>query len=244
VETAQRKVALIVANGKPHMGLSIATRLTNAGHDVFLVGENIDPGLCDEGAPVTFRLTWRGLDADGVARSVESLIERVPHADVLVIAADAFGASDHGPTRVESLATSEWNSVVLENLTAPFLVVKAYASGMQKQRWGRVLFVIPEEVRARPDGAGAHSIASKAGLIGLARTLVHELGPDQVTVNCVSSGADSSRPAAGVNRECPHVTLRQAEAIDAAEAVAFLASEGASFITGMTLDVNGGRSML
>jgi NAD(P)-dependent dehydrogenase (short-subunit alcohol dehydrogenase family) len=65
VETAQRKVALIVANGKPHMGLSIATRLTNAGHDVFLVGENIDPGLCDEGAAVTFRLTWRGLDADG-----------------------------------------------------------------------------------------------------------------------------------------------------------------------------------
>jgi NAD(P)-dependent dehydrogenase (short-subunit alcohol dehydrogenase family) len=70
--------------------------------------------------------------------------------------------------------------------------------------------------------------------------LVHELGPDQVTVNCVAAGLASG----GGDRGGRSVTARQPEALDAAEAVVFLASEGASFITGTTLDVNGGRTML
>lgn len=236
VESTQRRVALVVANGDARMGLSIADRLVRAGHDVVLVGDN--------GDAVTLPWNLSGLDAAGVARSVKDLIVHVPKADILVIATNAPGETSGTSTQIEFLKSSDWNSVVLANLTAAFLVVKAYISDMQKQRWGRVIFVVPEEIRARPDGANAPFIASKAGLVGLARTLVHELGPDQVTVNCVASGMGPSRSPADIDREGPHVTARPPGPADAAEAVAFFASEGAAFITGMTLDVNGGRAML
>jgi 3-oxoacyl-[acyl-carrier protein] reductase len=222
------------------MGLAIADKLTQAGHRVVLVGDNVNANICSDGATDMIPLTWGELDAAGLAKSVDDLVGRVRKVDILVFATDAPRTGRHGATPVESLQSSDWNAVVLENLTAAFLVVKAYIPRMQKQRWGRVVFVVPEEVRARPNGAGAHFIAAKAGLIGLARTLVHEVGPDQVTVNCVAAGSASGDHKRGGR----HASLQPPTTIDAAEAVAFLVSEGASFITGTTLDVNGGRTML
>lgn len=143
---------------------------------------------------------------------------------------------------------SDWDEVLGSNLTGAFLLTQACMQSMLKQRWGRVINIT--SVVGEVGAAGqANYAASKAGLIGLTKSLARELASRTITVNAVAPGyietamtavlTDAQRAAM-----TQHIPLARAGTdADIAHAVAFLASEGASYITGHTLDVNGGMYM-
>jgi len=144
---------------------------------------------------------------------------------------------------------ADWDDTLATNLTGAFLVTQALLPQMLKLRWGRILNIT--SIVGQTGQAGqANYAASKAGLIGLTKSLARELASRTITVNAVAPGyietamttvlTDAQRDAMLV-----HVPLgRPGTDLEVAHAVRFLASEEAGYITGHTLDINGGLSMI
>lgn len=142
----------------------------------------------------------------------------------------------------------DWDDVMSTNLTGAFLMAQAFMPSMVKARWGRVINV--SSVVGEIGQAGqVNYAASKAGLIGVTKSLARELGGRSITVNAVAPGYIETAMTAVLTAEqktamTQHVPLgRVGTDMDVAYAVAFLASEEAAYITGHTLDVNGGMYM-
>jgi 3-oxoacyl-[acyl-carrier protein] reductase len=142
----------------------------------------------------------------------------------------------------------DWDDVLATNLTGAFLMSQAVMQSMLKTRWGRVIN-ITSVVGETGQAGQANYAASKAGLIGLTKSLARELGSRTITVNAVAPGYIETAMTAVLTEEqktamTSQVPLgRPGTDKDIAAAVAFLASEEASYITGHTLDVNGGMYM-
>jgi 3-oxoacyl-[acyl-carrier protein] reductase len=142
----------------------------------------------------------------------------------------------------------DFEAVVQTNLTGSFLCIKEVLSGMMKERWGRIIN-IASVVGESGNPGQANYVASKAGLIGMTKSLALEMASRSVTVNAVAPGFIDTDMTAGLNDEVKKATLdriplkRLGSADDVAAAVAFLASDAAGYITGHTLDVNGGLYM-
>ena len=142
-----------------------------------------------------------------------------------------------------------WNSVLAVNVTGAFLLCREATPAMQEKGWGRVVNISSQAARTRADIAGAAYAASKSAMIGLSRVLASEVGRSGVTVNCIAPGRIESpmQAVAGADATREYVSRipvgRIGTAADIAATVAFLASEEAGFITGATLDVNGGFFM-
>jgi len=142
----------------------------------------------------------------------------------------------------------DWDDVLTTNLTGAFLMTQAVMSQMVKSRWGRIINITSVVGEAGQAGQ-ANYAASKAGLIGLTKSLARELASRNITVNAVAPGFIETPMTAvltedqktAVNRGIP--MGRVGTDVEVAHAVAFLASEEASYITGHTLDVNGGMYM-
>ncbi|MGD0888024.1 MAG: beta-ketoacyl-ACP reductase [Acidobacteriaceae bacterium] len=142
----------------------------------------------------------------------------------------------------------DWDDVLATNLTGAFLMTQAVMGSMLKARWGRIVNIT--SVVGQTGQAGqANYAASKAGLIGLTRSLARELASRTITVNAVAPGYIETAMTA-VLTEAQRAAMtsqiplgRAGTDRDIAAAVAFLASEEASYITGHTLDVNGGMYM-
>jgi 3-oxoacyl-[acyl-carrier protein] reductase len=142
----------------------------------------------------------------------------------------------------------DWDDVLSTNLTGAFLLTQAVMSSMVKNRWGRIINVT--SVVGETGQAGqANYAASKAGLIGLTKSLARELASRTITVNAVAPGYIETAMTLVLTPEQQEANLkyvplgRVGTEPDVAHAVAFLASEEASYITGHTLDVNGGMYM-
>jgi len=142
----------------------------------------------------------------------------------------------------------DWDAVVLTNMTAVFRLSRSVIRTMMKARWGRIINIT--SVVGESGNAGqANYAAAKAGVAGMSRALARELGSRNITVNCVAPGfieTDMTRSleesqTAALLGQIPLGTLGAAS--DIAHAVAFLASPHAGYITGTTLDVNGGMYM-
>jgi len=142
----------------------------------------------------------------------------------------------------------DWDDVLATNLTGAFLMTQAVMGSMLKARWGRIIN-ITSVVGETGQAGQANYAASKAGLIGLTRSLARELASRTITVNAVAPGYIETAMTA-VLTEAQRAAMtsqiplgRAGTDRDIAVAVAFLASEEASYITGHTLDVNGGMYM-
>jgi 3-oxoacyl-[acyl-carrier protein] reductase len=142
----------------------------------------------------------------------------------------------------------DFETVIQTNLTGAFLCVKEVLQGMMKERWGRIVNL--SSVVGQSGNAGqANYAASKAGLIGLTKSLAQEMASRNVTVNAVAPGFIDTDMTAVLPEAVKTATLdkiplkRFGTPEDIAAAVAFLASDQASYITGHTLDVNGGMYM-
>jgi 3-oxoacyl-[acyl-carrier protein] reductase len=143
---------------------------------------------------------------------------------------------------------ADFEDVLRTNLTGAFLLTQAVISSMMKARWGRVINIT--SVVGETGAAGqANYAASKAGLIGLTKSLAREFASRGVTVNAIAPGfietamthALTDEQKAGILAQIP--LARYGADADIAAAVAYLASDGAGYITGHTLDVNGGMYM-
>jgi 3-oxoacyl-[acyl-carrier protein] reductase len=142
----------------------------------------------------------------------------------------------------------DWNAVLETNLTGAFRAIQQVLQGMMRERWGRIINIT--SVVGEAGNAGqANYAASKAGLIGLTKSMAQEMASRQITVNAVSPGFIETDMTSGLSEEIKAKVLeaiplrRMGKAEDVAAAVRFLASEEAGFITGHVLAVNGGMYM-
>ena len=142
----------------------------------------------------------------------------------------------------------DWDAVLQTNLTGSFLCCQQVLQGMMRERWGRIINI--SSVVGESGNAGqANYAASKAGLIGLTKSLAQEMGARNITVNAVTPGFIETDMTAVLSQEVRDGIMakiplkRLGSAADVAGAVRFLASDEASYITGHVLSVNGGMYM-
>ena len=146
------------------------------------------------------------------------------------------------------MKAEDWDSVIQTNLTGAFVAMQAVMQGMMKERWGRIINI--SSVVGEMGNAGqANYVASKAGLIGLTKSLAREIASRNITVNAIAPGFIATDMTAVLPDEVKNKMLEQiplkrfGQAEDIAAAVKFLASDSAGYITGHVLDVNGGMYM-
>ncbi len=143
---------------------------------------------------------------------------------------------------------ADFESVLQVNLTAAFVCMQQVLSGMMRERWGRIINITSVVAQAGNPGQSNY-VASKAGLIGVTKSLAQEMASRNITVNAVAPGFIDTEMTQVLNDEQKARILaqiplkRMGSAADVAAAVKFLASEEASYITGHVLNVNGGMYM-
>ncbi|MHA1597371.1 MAG: 3-oxoacyl-[acyl-carrier-protein] reductase [Alphaproteobacteria bacterium] len=172
-------------------------------------------------------------------------------------ASDAMGGVDilinnAGLTRDNlsvRMKDDEWQTVIDVNLSAAFRLARACMKGMMKQRWGRIIS-ITSIVGVTGNPGQANYAASKAGLIGMSKSMAQEVASRTITVNCIAPGFIATPMTDALSDDQKESLLsaipsgRLGEASDIATGVVYLASEEASYVTGQTLHVNGGMAMI
>ena len=189
-------------------------------------------------------------DKAQVTALVEDASTESGHVDILVYAAG--GVSGQAGQAIENVTEEQWQAIYEVNLKGAFLCAQGVAPTMKAHGAGRIL-IISSGAGLGVSLTGIQAYASaKAGQIGLVRQLAHELGPYGITVNSVAPGFIRSNPSSeqqwiamgedGQRRLLENIPVRRlGSAEDIANAVMFLVSDFATYITGQTLSVNGGR---
>ncbi|RZW05326.1 MAG: 3-oxoacyl-[acyl-carrier-protein] reductase [Rhodobacteraceae bacterium] len=236
----------LVTGASGGIGAAIATMLHGAGAAVALSGTREGPletlaGELGERAHV--------LPCDlSDAAAVTDLPKR---------AGDAMGAVDilvnnAGITRDNlfmRMSEEEWDSVLNVNLKSAMLLSKGVMRGMMKARWGRIVN-ISSVVGATGNPGQANYAASKAGLVGMSKSLAYEVASRGITVNCVAPGFITTAMTDKLTEDQKTAILaqvpagRMGEADEIAAAVLYLASAEAGYVTGATLHINGGMAMM
>jgi 3-oxoacyl-[acyl-carrier protein] reductase len=238
------KVA-VVTGGSRGIGRAIVEALHGAGAGVAVLGR--DAARADD---VARALGARALavaadvaDPDAPARVVETVERGLGPVDILV---NNAGITKDG--LLARMSPDDWDTVLNANLKGAFLMTKAVTRGMMKRRWGRVVN-ITSVVGLMGNAGQANYAASKAGLIGLTKSVARELASRNVLVNAVAPGfidTDMTRALPEPQRETliSRIPLgRLGQGADVAHAVLFLASNLADYITGQVLVVDGGMVM-
>jgi len=179
-------------------------------------------------------------------------VERlVPTAETAMGSLDIL-VNNAGVTRdglAMRMKDEDWQQVLDVNLTAAFRLARAAMRGMMKRRWGRIVN-ITSVVAATGNPGQVNYVASKAGIIGLTKSLAQELASRNITVNAVAPGFIATPMTEVLNEKQKEAILgripsgRLGKPEDVAAAVHYLASEQAAYITGQTLHVNGGMAMI
>ena len=245
----------VVTGAARGIGLGIARRLLREGADVALVDR--DPAALDEALRELPQGGGRALAVvcdvskeDQVLQMVQRVTQALGGVDILVNNAAISPKHQGRKAPVAQMALREWQQVLDVNLTSAFLCAQACLPGMVERRWGRIVNIASQAGRTRSEISGAHYGASKAGMASLARTLACEVGELGITVNSIAPGRIDTPMAQTVSAE---VNDRYRAGIpvrrfgtpdDVAAAVSYLASQDAGFVTGTTLDVNGGAFMI
>ena len=218
-----------VTGGAGAIGGAIVAGLRAAGHEVVILDRDGDP-------PVDLAET------DAVRAAAAGVLGRHGRCDVLVHAAAAFDRA-----ALPDLDPGTWRRVQAVNVESAIWLAQALAPGMAERGFGRIVFVVSDTIWDPPAGDLLAYVASKAALVGIARTLARSLGRDGITVNCVAPGLTPTPAAVAGTPPEAFATVRARQAIgrdlvpgDIAAAVAFLVSDAAGAITGQTLCADGG----
>ena len=233
----------VVTGGARGIGAEIARRLARGGAKVVcadvldttdIVAEINDAGGAAEGRELNVT------DSQAAVEGVKAIHEAHGRLDILV--------NNAGVTRDKLLVRmkpEDWDLVLDINLDGVFKVTQPVAKLMMRQRSGRIVNVA-SVVGLMGNAGQTNYAASKAGLIGFTKSLARELGPRNVTVNAVAPGYIQTPMTDKLTEEQREMLLsnvaipRLGTTEDVAEAVAFLAGPGASYITGVTLNISGG----
>lgn len=188
------------------------------------------------------------VQAEGLVRRAEQEFGRV---DILVNNAGISPKTMPGPRKANiwEMEPDEWERVVRVNLNGAFYLARAVAPGMVERRHGFIINMASQSARGYVNFVGCHYAATKAGLSGLTKAMGGELAPHGVRVNAIAPGRIRTELAMGIPEEVNRKFLETVpmgtwgEPEDVADAVLFLVSDRSRYITGQTLDVNGGAWM-
>jgi 3-oxoacyl-[acyl-carrier protein] reductase len=236
----------IVTGAAQGLGRAFATRLSADGATVVVADRNVTKARA-----VAQELTGLAIEVDiadqaSVAAMAGQVMSQLGRVDILVNNASLFSGLQMRP--FEEIPVDEWDAVMAVNVRGTFLCTRAVVPHMRTAGYGKVVNISSATVWiGRPNYL--HYVTSKAALIGMTRALASELGPHNITVNAVTPGATQT--------EIPRATVtpEQAERIVAGQAlkrrevpadlvgvVAFLCSADSDFMTGQTLNVDGGAA--
>ena len=238
----------IVTGAARGLGRAAAERLYERGASVAI---NVrDPeradaaarSLGDRALAVPGDLAAPGVPDEIVTRT----LERFGRLDIIV-----NNAALALPTRFADLSAEEWRLALEVNMTAPFLLIKAAFPAMKRQGYGRIINISSTAGRQVSTLGGAHYTASKTGLLGLTRAAAKELGKFGITVNAVCPGMidteltrENATPELLERLAAGYPVPRLGTALEVADLICFAASEAAGYITGASLDINGGDLMM
>jgi len=243
------KVALVTGGGSGigravclqlgHMGARVAAADLSLAGAQATVAQMADAGL--EGAAYRVDVS----SAAAVQALVDAVCRRWGGVDVLANTAGIYQVGG-----LDEIDEAAWDRLLDVNLKGAFLLCRAVVPVMRERGGGAIVNLSSISGRTKSDLAGVNYVASKAGIIGLTMCLGNQLARDGIRVNCVAPGTTDTPMVADVGAEgravltkrVPLGRLGQPEEI--AAAVAFLASPAASYITGETLNVNGGAFMV
>jgi 3-oxoacyl-[acyl-carrier protein] reductase len=236
----------LITGASGGIGGAIAKALHDAGATVALSGTRVAP-LEELAASLGARahvLPCNLSDAEAVNALPKQAADVMGSVDILV--------NNAGITRDNifmRMSDEEWTSVLEVNLTSTMRLCKGVIRGMMKARWGRIVN-ISSVVGATGNPGQANYAASKAGMVGMSKSIAYEVASRGITVNCVAPGFITTAMTdkltddqkAGILAQVP--AGRMGEADEIAAAVLYLASPEAAYVTGTTLHVNGGMAML
>ncbi len=239
-------IVAIVTGAGNGIGAAIARKLFAEGARVALWDMNLESvqKLAAELDPkgrkaVAFKVNVTvEADVQSGARQTLDLFERI---DVLV---NNAGISRHKP--IEEMSVELFEQVVSVNLTGPFICCKAVAPVMKKQNGGKIVNIASLGGRTGRPGVGVNYAASKAGLIGMTKLLAKELGTSNICVNAICPGPILTEQTKQYSREvfagwnAGRAVPKDGMPEDVADAVVFLSSRRSDWVTGVSLDVNGG----
>ena len=241
----EQKTALITGAGQG-MGLGVAHHLAAQGVQVLI--NDIDPEKAEAAAQAIIAAGGKALAApfditktDTVLAQVKQLEDEVGGIDILINNAGNAGNNTMGQLPFKDMPPEHWDMYIGINLYGVLNCTKAVIQGMCDRGWGRIITISSEAGRVGLDINVSIYGAAKAGAAHLMRHLAREVGPYGVTANVVSLGLMDNVPeefAGPVIKTIPARRLGTTE--DVAEAVGYLTSDGASWVTGQTLPVNGG----
>jgi 3-oxoacyl-[acyl-carrier protein] reductase len=247
MSTLAGRIAL-VTGASQGIGKAAALRLAQAGASIALAARN-EEKLAEVAAEITaaggtahvFPLDLAS--EDSIKACGKAVITHFGQIDILV--------NNGGITRDTlsmRMKRKDWDDVLSTNLTGAFLMAQAVMPSMLKTRWGRIIN-ITSVVGETGQAGQVNYAASKAGLIGMTKALARELASRTITVNAIAPGFVETAMTGILNDEQRTAMMsiiplqRAGTEQDVAAAIAFLASEDAAYITGHTLDVNGGMYM-
>jgi 3-oxoacyl-[acyl-carrier protein] reductase len=247
LNTLTGKIAL-VTGASQGIGRACALELAAAGATVALAARNIEKLEAVAAEIVASGGTAKAYALDVASEeSIKTAAKAVlaDHGTVHILVNNAGITKDGLAMRMK---LADFEDVLRTNLTGSFLLTQALISPMMKARWGRIINIT--SVVGEVGAAGqANYAASKAGMIGLTKSLAREFASRNITVNAVAPGFIQTAMTDVLTDDqksgiLSHIPLaRYGSDADIAAAVAFLASEAAGYITGHTLDVNGGMHM-
>ena len=243
----------VIVTGAAHgIGRAIAKSFVTCGAHVFACDVNVDrlqetQQICGSSCEIISLDVGDQLAVQTAVSKIEEVRDRV---DILVN--NAGGVCEQVGRPIEDISAQDWQRIFDVNLSGTFFMSQAVAVSMKRQKSGRIINISSGAGRTVSlTGIQAYASA-KAGQIGLTRQLAHELGDWNITVNCIAPGFILSNPTtekqweamgdSGKEKLLSNIALhRLGEPHDIANAVMFFASEHASWITGETLGVDGGK---
>jgi 3-oxoacyl-[acyl-carrier protein] reductase len=236
----------LITGASGGIGGAIAKALHGAGATVALSGTRVEPleALAAELGERAHVLPCNLSDADAVNALPKAAADAMGSVDILV--------NNAGITRDNifmRMSDEEWSSVLEVNLTSTMRLCKGVIRGMMKSRWGRIVN-ISSVVGATGNPGQANYAASKAGMVGMSKSIAYEVASRGITVNCVAPGFITTAMTDKLNDDQKSGILgqvpagRMGDAEEIAAAVLYLSSTEAGYTTGTTLHVNGGMAML
>ena len=237
----------LVTGASGGIGNAIARALHTQGASVVLSGtraealETLKSELGDRAFVVVSNL--------GDKESVEGLIkasEAAAGAPIDILVNNAGITRDNIFMRMRD---EEWDQVIAVNLTAAFRLSRAVLRGMMKKRWGRIIS-ITSVVGETGNGGQGNYAAAKAGLVGMSKSLAAEVASRNITVNCVAPGFIATPMTEVLNDAQKEAVFsripagRMGTPAEIAAGVVYLASQEAAYVTGETLQINGGMAMI
>jgi len=236
----------LITGASGGIGGAIARSLHGRGATVGLSGTRAEAlqSLADELGERVFVLPCNLSDPEAVQALPKQAAEVLSSVDILV--------NNAGITRDNlfmRMSDDEWDSVLAVNLSATMKLCKGVIRGMMKARWGRIVN-ITSVVGATGNPGQANYAASKAGVVGMSKSLAYEVASRGITVNCVAPGFITTPMTEKLTYDQKAAILTQVPAgrmgnpDEIGAAVLYLASAQASYVTGTTLHVNGGMAML